>query len=101
MRSLSRIGRPLAALLAGGLIYIIIGASVVTSAAPTADIQPALPLRVAFYYPWFPEAWHQQGSSFYTNYTPTLGSYSSTDPAVISQHIAAMQYGGIQAGIAS
>ena len=60
-----------------------------------------LPLRAAFYYPWYPEAWEQGGVSPYTNYTPTLGFYDSTDPAVIQQHIAAMQYGNIQAGIVS
>src|SRR5438128_715245 len=65
------------------------------------DVQPSLPLRAAFYYPWFPEAWQQQGIYPYTYYTPTLGYYNSSDPTVILQHIAAMQYGGIQAGIAS
>ena len=67
---------------------------------PLPDIQPALPLRAAFYYPWFPEAW-QQGIYPYTNYGPTLGFYDSSARAVIQQHIAAMQYAHIQAGIVS
>ena len=42
---------------------------------PTPDVQPAFPIRAAFYYPWFPEAWNQSGFNPFTNYTPTLGSY--------------------------
>ena len=63
--------------------------------------QPSFPIRAAFYYPWFPEAWTQKGIYPYTNYTPKLGYYSSTDQAILKQHIAMMQYGNIQAGIAS
>jgi acid phosphatase type 7 len=70
-------------------------------AAPAAqDSQPSFPIRAAFYYPWFPEAWNQQGFNPFTNYNPSLGFYDASQ-AVTRQHIAAMQYGGIQAGIAS
>jgi hypothetical protein len=68
---------------------------------PSPDIQPSLPIRAAFYYPWYPETWNQSGIYPYTNYHPTLGFYNSSDTNVIKQHIAAMQYGNIQAGIAS
>ena len=61
----------------------------------------AFPIRAIFYYPWFPEAWTQSGLYPYTRYHPTLGYYDTGDPAIIRQHIAAMQYGGIQAAIAS
>ena len=73
------------------------------SSTPTSppDLQPALPLRAAFYYPWFPEAWSQAGVFPYTNYSPSLGYYDSGSEALIRQHVAAMQYGNIQAGIAS
>jgi hypothetical protein len=64
------------------------------------DTQPSFPIRAAFYYPWFPEAWKQQGFNPFTNYNPSLGFYDASQ-AVTKQHIAAMQYGGIQAGIAS
>jgi len=37
----------------------------------------------------------------FTHYKPWLGMYSSSDLAVVGSHIAAMQYGGINAGIAS
>ena len=70
------------------------------STAP-AGWEPSFPIRAAFYYPWFPEAWNQLGIYPYTNYTPTLGYYSSSDLNIIKQHIAMMQYGNIQVGIAS
>ena len=70
------------------------------AAPPLADIQPTFPIRAAFYYPWFPEAWTQQGTFPYTNYTPSIGFYDPTLQTVINQQNA-MQYGGIQAGIAS
>ncbi len=63
--------------------------------------QPVFPLRAAFYYPWFPEAWEQQGIFPYTQFTPTQGYYDTSDIPTIQQNIAAMQYGHIQAGIAS
>jgi len=66
-----------------------------------SDWQPSFPIRAAFYYPWFPQAWTQLGITPYTNYTPTLGYYSSADLNIIRQHIDMMQYGNIQAGIAS
>jgi hypothetical protein len=65
------------------------------------DPQPVFPIRAAFYYPWFPEAWTQRHTTPYTNFTPSLGLYSAYDLATIQRHIAAMQYGHIQAGIAS
>ena len=74
---------------------------------PTPTPQPgtggslSFPIRAVFYYPWFPEAWKQSGIYPYTRYHPSLGYYDTADPAVIKQHIAAMQYGNIQAGIAS
>jgi acid phosphatase type 7 len=98
----NRIARPFAIFLVFVLLAAILAAGRVSTATPAAsDIQPALPLRAAFYYPWFPEAWRQQGMYPYTNYHPSNGFYDLSDQAVIRQQIAAMQYGGIQAGIAS
>jgi beta-glucanase (GH16 family) len=65
------------------------------------DSQPPLPLRAAFYYPSYPEAWTQNGIFPYTHYHPTLGFYDSGASAVVQQHVAAMQYGGIQTALAS
>lgn len=74
--------------------------------SPTASTPPAqngsiFPIRAAFYYPWFPESWDQNGVNPFTLYHPTLGYYSENDMGVIQQQITAMQYGKIQAGIAS
>ena len=85
---------------AGGVgLVAVIAAWPMSGNAP--DPQPALPLRAAFYYPWFPENWQGPGANPYTVYTPTRGAYNSADPALIRQHIAAMQYGHIAAGILS
>ena len=59
------------------------------------------PIRAAFYYPWFPEAWTQHGVYPFTRFKPLLGYYSSSDKSVIRRHIEEMQYGHIDAGIAS
>ena len=86
------------------IVLILVTFTTVTlvEAAPAqADTQPSFPIRAAFYYPWFPEAWDQYNINPYTNYTPSLGFYDGRSQTVIQQHIAAMQYGGIQAGIAS
>jgi hypothetical protein len=84
------------------LIVVNFAGTMLASAAPAqADTQPSFPIRAAFYYPWFPEAWDQYNINPYTNYNPSLGFYDGRSQAVIQQHIAALQYGGIQAGIAS
>jgi acid phosphatase type 7 len=70
------------------------------AASVQPDTQPSFPIRAAFYYPWFPEAWNQQGYNPFTNYNPSLGFYDDSQ-TVTKKHIAAMQYGGIQVGIAS
>ncbi|MDD5371388.1 MAG: DNRLRE domain-containing protein, partial [Anaerolineaceae bacterium] len=78
---------------------------VTSTAAPTnppsGDPQPSFPIRAGFYYPWFPQAWTQLGIYPYTNYNPTLGFYNGADLATVKKHIDMLQYGGMQAGIAS
>jgi hypothetical protein len=70
-------------------------------ASPSQNLPSlTLPIRAAFYYPWFPEAWRQQGLDPFTHYRPSLGYYA-TDQATVKEHIRAMQYGNIRAGIAS
>ncbi len=59
------------------------------------------PIRAAFYYPWFPEAWTQNSIYPYTNYQPSMGYYDLEVPGIIQQQINAMLYGNIEAGIAS
>ncbi len=65
------------------------------------DEQPSFPMRLAFYYPWFPAHWLENGIYPFTNYHPTLGYYDSSDGAVIARHVAAMQYGNIEGAIVS
>jgi len=57
-------------------------------------------IRTAFYYPWFPEAWTQQGLNPFTNYVPTRGYYS-TDVSTVAAQITDLQYAGVTLGIAS
>ncbi len=73
-----------------------------TGSAPTPAslASPPSPIRAAFYYPWFPEAWAQQGQNPFTNYQPARGFYR-TDAATVRAQIAEMQYGDISIGIAS
>ncbi len=61
----------------------------------------SFPTPAAFYYTWFPESWDQNGLNPYSHYQPTMVYYRKDNPTVIAQHIAAMQYGKIQVGIAS
>jgi phosphatidylinositol-3-phosphatase len=75
--------------------------AVVQAVAAPPSTQPSLPIRAAFYYPWFPESWSQSGIYPFTHYTPTLGLYDSGSTAVIQQHVRALEYGNFQAGIAS
>jgi hypothetical protein len=109
MRSTNRIAHRFTRLLVGSLLFALLAASGLSIAAPGAgsssslagDIQPTFPIRAAFYYPWFPESWKQQNIYPYTNCTPTLGYYDSSDQAVIRKHIEAMEYGQIDVGILS
>src|SRR4051794_626788 len=55
-----------------------------------------LPIRAAFYYPWYPEAEHWS-----TRYTPVLGKYRSSDPAVLATHVAEARYAGLDAFVSS
>jgi hypothetical protein len=65
------------------------------------NVELKFPIRGAFYYPWYPNSWDQNGLNPFTHYNPSLGYYTEDNPVVIQQHIAAMQYGKIQLGIAS
>jgi acid phosphatase type 7 len=69
--------------------------------APGLDPQPSFPIRATFYYPWFPEAWTQNGIHPYTNWTPTLGLYDSGSSGVIERHLRNFEWGGIEVGISS
>jgi len=82
------------------IVVLTIGVFRPTSVVRAAG--PTLPIRAAFYYPWFPEAWDQKHINPFTYYTPApAGYYDSSLASVIDDHIARMQYANISAGIAS
>src|SRR5207245_5014273 len=93
-------GRAFAAAIVS-IVVLFGGAAAAQHRAVTVTANAAFPIRAAFYYPWFPESWNQQGFNPFTNYTPSLGFYDSSASATLARHISAMQYAGIQAGIAS
>jgi hypothetical protein len=63
------------------------------------DLRP--PIRAAFYYAWYPEAWNQNNVQPFTHYGPLEGFYDSADLQLIRDQITAMSYGGFDAGISS
>ena len=69
--------------------------------APAEAPQPTFPIRAAFYYPWFPEAWDQNGIAPFTKYHPSLGFYSSATDATRDAHLRALEYARFDAGIYS
>ncbi len=82
------------ALLAVALIW-----SVRAGDSRTASVTE--PVRAAFFYPWFPNAWAQQGFDPFTNYTPTFGFYDSQDDAIIDQQLALADRANLDAFISS
>jgi hypothetical protein len=70
------------------------------AARPLAK-QPKFPIRAAFFYDWFPEAWRQQGLDPFTHYSPSRGFYDSGSRSVIAGQIAAMRYAHLDAAIVS
>jgi len=91
--SVKRLVSALAALLLLTVVLVAVHAPAPQAATPV--------VRAAFYYPWYPNAWDQSGVDPFSQYQPTSGYYSSSDPAVVKQQIAAMQYGNLDAGIIS
>lgn len=63
----------------------------------TAAAGPYKPLRIAAYYPWFPEGWTHVGMAPFTHYKPSLGFYDAGDSYAIRSHIRAMRWGRIRA----
>jgi hypothetical protein len=61
-----------------------------------AQVKPA-PLRLTFYYPWFPDGLDHPGS----NYHPSDGAYSTANPAEDAKQISEMRYAGLNGAIFS
>jgi hypothetical protein len=69
---------------------------------PPADTsQPSFPIRAAFYYAWYPEAWARRSMFPYSRFRPSLDFYSTDDAAVVRSHLDAMRYAQLDAGIYS
>jgi glycosyl hydrolase family 99/VCBS repeat protein/FG-GAP repeat protein len=63
--------------------------------------QPSVPIRAAFFYPWYPENWSAGPTVPFTKYLPSLGIYDSSATAVIRSQVRALRYGRFGAAIAS
>lgn len=69
---------------------------------PPADTsQPSFPIRAAFYYAWYPEAWFRDPVFPYSPFHPSLDYYSDADPHIVRGHTDAMLYAHLDAGIYS
>lgn len=79
------------------LRLLLVSAAAALLFPATAGAMPVTPLRIAAYYPWFPEGWTHAGYDPFTHYRPTLGFYDAGDRTVIQRHIRAMQWGRISA----
>ena len=76
---------------------VLAGALVALVFASTAAAAPYRPLRIAAYYPWFPEGWTYAEMNPFTHFQPSLGYYDAGNPQVIERHVRAMQWGRIRA----
>jgi hypothetical protein len=77
------------------------GTSATATSAVSLSVSSPATIRAAFYYPWYPQTWGTDATAPHTNYLPVNGFYSSGDLAVVSRHVADMQYGDITLGLAS
>ena len=69
---------------------------------PPADTsQPSFPIRAAFYYAWYPEAWFRDPVFPYSLFHPSLDYYSNADARVVRAHTDALLYARLNAGIYS
>ena len=69
---------------------------------PPADLsQPSFPIRAAFYYAWYPEAWSRRSVFPYSTFRPSLDYYDVDDARIVRAHVDALRYGHLHAGIYS
>ncbi len=69
---------------------------------PPADTsQPVFPIRAAFYYAWYPEAWWRDPVFPYSRFHPSLDYYSAADARVVRDHTDGLRYAHLDAGIYS
>ena len=68
---------------------------------PANAAQPVFPIRAAFYYAWYPEAWWRDPLFPYSRFHPSLDYYSAADARVVRDHTNALLYAHLTAGIYS
>jgi hypothetical protein len=68
---------------------------------PAAPGELGFPIRAAFYYPWFPQAWDQAGINPFTHFRPALGLYDSGAIATIARHLDQLRHARVQVAISS
>jgi hypothetical protein len=80
-------------------LLLLAAVAALFSSAPASAMPdvPMAPIRVAAYYPWFPEGWTHAGYDPFTHFRPSLGYYDAGDRSIVERHIRAMQYGRITA----
>jgi len=66
-----------------------------------SSLQPELPIAAAFIYPWYPSHWSAGEAFPLTNYTPSLGFYSSTDDEITRQQLSSAEQAHLDAFISS
>jgi hypothetical protein len=59
------------------------------------------PVRAAFYYPWFPESWNQQGYRPFSVFHPSAGYYDSSATATLDRSLDDLRYAGMDTVISS
>ena len=69
--------------------------------APADTSQPSFPIRSAFYYGWYPEAWFRSSVYPYSLFHPSLDYYGANDPAVVRRQLDALQYAHLDAAVYS
>ena len=75
---------------------------IVNFRGPPADTsQPSFPIRAAFYYAWYPEAWSRGGVFPYSRFRPSIDYYSTDEARVVRAHLDAMRYAHLDAAIYS
>ncbi len=83
------------------LVSLLAAASHSVSSAASEGYQPEPPIAAGFFYPWYPSHWAADGVFPFTNYTPSLGLYSSMDDAVIAEQLALGEQAHLEAFISS
>ena len=76
---------------------LVIAALATLLLSSSASAAPFNTIRIAAYYPWFPEGWTYAEMNPFTHYRPSLGFYDAGSPNIVERQIRAMQYGRITA----